>query len=129
MGATGATGSQGPAGAAGPAGAQGATGATGPTGPTSTQIVVGAAAPTGGNNNAIGTLTGVSTATCPAGKVLLGGGALAANASSGTGVAAVFSSRPASGSSTTAWEATAVVTRAETAGGHISVTAYAVCTA
>ena len=52
-----------------------------------------------------------------------------ANAPAGNGVAAVFSSRPQNGTSTTTWEGVGVVVRAETAAGHISVTAYAVCTA
>ncbi len=74
-----------------------------------------------------GTLTDTSTATCPAGKILLGGGALITNAAVGKG--AVFSSRPAGGLSTTAWEAQGVVIVAEALNDHISVTAYAVCTA
>jgi hypothetical protein len=70
-------------------------------------------------------LTGLSTATCPAGKVLLGGGAIMTTA--GTGVGAVHTSRPQNGTSTTAWEARGVVV-AEIGNNHVSVTAYAVCT-
>jgi hypothetical protein len=52
---------------------------------------------------------------------------LITNATVGKG--AVFSSRPAGGTSTTAWEAQGVVIVAESGNSHISVTAYAVCTA
>jgi hypothetical protein len=54
---------------------------------------------------------------------------LIANPAGSTGKGAVFSSRPASGTSTTAWEAQGVVIVAETGNNHISVTAYAVCSA
>jgi hypothetical protein len=99
-----------------------------------TQVVTGTAATTPlGTNAALGALTGTSTAACPAGTILLGGGALAAHATSGNGLAAAFDSRPLNGTSTTTWEARAVVTRAESgtatnAATHISVTAYAICT-
>jgi len=61
-----------------------------------------------------GSQTGISTAACPAGKALLGGGA------STTGSAGIGQSRP-NGSS---WEAAAVRV---TANADISVTAYAIC--
>jgi hypothetical protein len=63
-----------------------------------------------------GAQTGTSTATCPAGKVLLGGGGTT------TGSASLSQSRP-NGS---AWEANAVRV---TGNADISVTAYAVCSA
>jgi hypothetical protein len=114
QGATGAQGEKGetgPIGPQGPAGAQGETGATGPagpkgdTGPAGDDGVSGYQLVTGsGSNN-------TSTASCPNGKKVIGGGA---NASSN---ATIGSSYP---SSQTTWT---VTNRAGTG----SVTAYAIC--
>jgi hypothetical protein len=94
MGTTGSSGSNGAIGPQGPAGPQGSTGATGPTGanavlpPTFSRVALQAPS--------IVTATGSSsaTATCPAGRVVTGGGV------SGTGSAAARTSYP---SSATAW--------------------------
>jgi hypothetical protein len=71
--------------------------------------------------SAPGTVTGAATATCAAGKVLLGGGALITG--TGTAVAAIYSSYP---SSTTVWTAQAVVTSSGLS-GTVTVQAYALC--
>jgi hypothetical protein len=63
-----------------------------------------------------GAQSATSTATCPSGEELLGGGATT------TGSAAISQSRP-NGS---AWQANAIRV---TANADITVTAYAVCTA
>jgi hypothetical protein len=70
-----------------------------------------------------GTASTAATATCAAGKVLLGGGAQVTQGSSGS--AAILSSYPAS---TTQWSAQAVITSTGLLGaGNVSVTAYALC--
>jgi hypothetical protein len=68
-----------------------------------------------------------ATATCPAGKVVLGGGAFVSNnVSPAAPLRTVLTgSRP---TSTTVWQATAVVTTALTGGAIATLTAYAVCT-
>jgi hypothetical protein len=65
-----------------------------------------------------------ATATCPAGKVLLGGGANVTNTQANSRVVLV-GSRP---TSTTVWTASAVVTTALTGTNTATVTAYAICT-
>jgi hypothetical protein len=82
--------------------------------------VTGAAASSGGNP-AVGTTSGISTATCPAGTKLLGGGATVTQANVARG--AVSSTAP--NASGTAWTATAVVTL--TGNGSVSITAFALC--
>jgi hypothetical protein len=69
--------------------------------------------------SAAGTV-GTSTATCATGKVLLGGGAHVTN--SGTTIAAVLDSYPAS---TTQWTAQGEIVVSGT--GAVTVTAYALC--
>jgi len=130
-GATGPAGPQGPAGRegpqgpAGPEGPQGPTGPEGPAGPqgvvANTTIVTGTAALTA-VAPLVGETSGVSTATCPAGTRLLGGGANVAQGPAAGVRAAVSASYP---SSATTWSATAVVTL--TGSGAASITAYAVC--
>ena len=130
-GATGPAGPQGPAGRegpqgpAGPEGPQGPTGPEGPAGPqgvvANTTIVTGTAALTA-VAPLVGETSGVSTATCPAGTRLLGGGANLAQGPAAGVRAAVSASYP---SSATTWSATAVVTL--TGSGAASITAYAVC--
>ena len=131
-GVTGTTGSKGPTGAKGPTGttgpkgvtgAKGATGAKGPTGAT------GAATPTLVNgtkttttNPAVGTPVS-ATATCPAGKVLVGGGGQVTT-SLASGRVELQQSYP---SSTTAWTAVGIVTTLLGAGQTISVQAFALC--
>jgi hypothetical protein len=72
------------------------------------------------NGAAAGTVSSTSTATCAAGKILLGGGATVANG--GQSRAAVQSSAP---SGTNAWQATATVV--VSGAGLVSVTAFAIC--
>jgi hypothetical protein len=83
--------------------------------------VTGTSQSTGGNP-AVGITSPTSTATCAAGKVLLGGGASVTQSGS-LARGAVSSSAPTSG----AWTATAVVT--VTGGGTVTITAYAICSA
>jgi hypothetical protein len=64
-----------------------------------------------------------ATATCPAGTVLLGGGGFTSNTQANLRTVLV-GSRP---TSTTVWQATAVVTTALTGANTATVTAYAVC--
>jgi hypothetical protein len=68
----------------------------------------------------VGSTTGNSTATCPSGTKLLGGGA---NITQGSSLrAAISASYP---SNSTTWSATEVVT--VSGGGSAQITAYAVC--
>jgi len=125
QGEDGAMGPAGPQGPAGPEGPQGPTGPEGPAGPqgvvANTTIVTGTAALTA-VAPLVGETSGVSTATCPAGTRLLGGGANVAQGPAAGVRAAVSASYP---SSATTWSATAVVTL--TGSGAASITAYAVC--
>jgi len=125
QGEDGAMGPAGPQGPAGPEGPQGPTGPEGPAGPqgvvANTTIVTGTAALTT-VAPLVGETSGVSTATCPAGTRLLGGGANLAQGPAAGVRAAVSASYP---SSATTWSATAVVTL--TGSGAASITAYAVC--
>jgi len=65
-----------------------------------------------------------ATATCPAGTVVLGGGAFVSNTQQ-TLRTVLVGSRP---TSTTVWQATAVVTTALSGGATATLTAYVVCT-
>jgi hypothetical protein len=98
-------------------GATGATGLRGPTGQIGSQIIPGTAASL--TSPLTDAETGVSTATCPAGTVLLGGGAEIAH--SGNNFGAIEISKP-DGST---WQAEGIVT--DGGNGGFSVTAYAVC--
>ena len=82
----------------------GLTGAPGPTGPAGTgatgfERVVGTATATDTTDNK------TATATCPAGKVVVGGGFLTA-ATTGLGELTVYANRP---TSDTVWSVSAVV--------------------
>lgn len=121
-GPAGPAGSQGIQGIAGPAGAPGPAGPAGPAGSTR---VVGATVTSAAGANT-GTLT-TATASCAAGKVLLGGGAdVTTNGTPAQGRRAVMaSSYP---SSTTTWTAVGVVTDSNLAAAQtLSVTAFALC--
>lgn len=152
QGAAGPSGPQGPAGPSGPSGPQGATGnqgaagpsgpqgpsgpaglsITGPSGPSGpsgpagnsgSTRVAGTTATSANNPNTGTTLT--STATCAAGKVILGGGAVAAVSDvSQTGKIGLLQSYP---SSTTVWTASVTVVANINGGANASVTAYALC--
>jgi hypothetical protein len=83
-------------------------------------VVTGAAAQAG-NGSAVGVTTTASTANCPTGTKLLGGGASVSQG--GTARMAVSSSAPNSGG--TGWTAAGIVL--VSGNGATSVTAYAVC--
>ena len=72
-----------------------------------------------------------ATATCPAGKTLLGGGGSVTNSdTTGDNPARVqmSASRPASGNSTTAWEVTLVeASVAPNVNATLTANAYAIC--
>jgi hypothetical protein len=150
----GPTGPQGPVGPAGAAGTKGAATSTGPAGPTGPTGPTGPAGPRGASGVATSSVvdgtavnsiadpstgtTTSATASCPAGRVLLGGGGqvtrttvtstsssttATSTATSGTGVA-LFSSYPATAR---AWKAVGVVTGPLAAGMAMSVQAYVIC--
>lgn len=111
----------GPAGPTGPAGPQGVAGATGPAGADGDdgglagyEIVIGSALPI-----AAADLVVTTSATCPAGKVALGGGASVADP---MGEVLFTSSRPTVAGATYGWSVTLL-----NYGGDNSVTPYAVC--
>jgi collagen type I/II/III/V/XI/XXIV/XXVII alpha len=116
-GAKGSTGAQGPTGARGVTGETGATGPRGPTGSIGSQIIIATAASL--TSPATDDETGLSTATCPDGTILLGGGASIAHSNNNRG--AIEISQPVGNT----WTAKAIVTTG--GAGAFSVTAYAVC--
>ena len=127
IGPRGPVGPRGAAGAQGPQGAAGARGATGPTGPpgtvTATSIVANAAV-NSPPDPAVGTVL-VAKTSCPAGKVLLSGGAQV----SAPGINAdrnveLRSSYPLS---TSEWQTVAIVTGSLGAGGVMTMRPYVVC--
>ncbi|HEX3567874.1 MAG TPA: hypothetical protein VHU17_21095 [Acidimicrobiales bacterium] len=160
-GPTGPQGPIGPAGAAGAKGLAGAPGAPGPAGPagpkgasgvTSSSVVQGTAVSSIADPT-VGTITS-ATASCPAGRVLLGGGGQVSDgepgttgskAATGTTATTTSSSTSATGaanavtsatgvallssSPTTArtWRAVGVVTGPLTSGMAMSVQAYVIC--
>jgi hypothetical protein len=134
-GPTGETGPAGPTGETGPAGPTGATGPAGPSGAiTGTQVLSdsGTASATGANIGAGATLS--KTVNCPAGTILLGGGAVA-NDSRDEKRSAVFASQPAGpATEPTGWTGTAVATgdidapTGSTGVRFLTITVYAVCT-
>jgi hypothetical protein len=152
QGLPGPAGPQGPIGPTGAAGARGATGPVGPAGPAGpagTKGASGVASSSVVEGTAVGSIadpstgtTTTATASCPAGRVLLGGGgqvtdvapgagSKAAASSSTTGTAitggtgvALFSSYPATAKT---WKAVGVVTGPLQAGMAMSVQAYVIC--
>jgi len=117
-------GAAGPAGADGADGATGATGATGPAGPSgSTLVQDGLGTPTG--TDPVEGTTFTDTATCAAGKVLLGGGGrLTTSVASERMYTAIVESYP---SSTTVWTVVGIVTKNLSNGSTARATAYALC--
>jgi hypothetical protein len=97
-----------------------------------TQVILGNVVNSGGNTTP-GTLTAVSTATCPAGTKLLGGGATIDNGSASRGVISLSAPTPraANGNTPTGWQAQGVTVPNSTTGaggnGSYNVQAYAVC--
>lgn len=70
--------------------------------------------------------TATATATCPAGTVLLGGGAAAANSNAAEPAnVQIIVSRPVTGN---AWQATGVIDVGLGTANRMTVTAYALCT-
>jgi len=122
----GAAGAQGPTGPAGPQGATGATGSQGPQGPAgpsgSTLVQDGLGASTVANAPVNTTFS--DTATCAAGKTLLGGGGSLAVTSGQSRRVGTVASYP---SSTTVWTVTGVVITALGSGVTARATAYALC--
>lgn len=128
-GAEGPPGAAGPPGADGPPGPPGADGATGPAGPAGSQRVVGTPVTlTSGFLSPIAADTLVpATASCPATKVLLGGGAHVTTTVSTKRLVVLASSYP---SSTTTWTGIAVTTGSiggVFGGDSLTITAYALC--
>ena len=143
-GATGAQGVIGPTGTTGATGAQGVIGPTGTTGATGGQGITGAkgeagitgtAGPSGSTlitgttaTSAAGAMKGTqvaSTATCPNGRILLGGGGDIITTDNKKARAVLVSSRPVS---TTVWAAVGMVADSKLGTQEtISVTAYALC--
>jgi hypothetical protein len=116
-GAIGPTGAQGPTGARGVTGEKGATGPRGPTGQVGSQIIT--ATPASLTSPVTNAETLTSTATCPDGTILLGGGASIVHSANNLG--AIEISQPVANT----WTARAIVTLG--GNGGFSVTAYAVC--
>ena len=125
-GPAGPAGSMGPPGSTGPAGPAGPTGAAGPTGPAGpagAQVVIGTPVTTAAN--AARNVLTTATATCPSGKVLLGGGGLVTTTATQKERAVLVSSYP---SASDTWTASGVVAVAALgAGNTMTVTAYALC--
>jgi hypothetical protein len=67
---------------------------------------------------------GPATATCPAGKVLLGGGATISHSANNRG--AIENSNASTAGVGGTWSVTALVTSG--GNGNFSITAYAICT-
>jgi hypothetical protein len=124
----GPAGSEGPAGVKGPAGPKGSTGATGPRGSAgsvaASAITEGTTAATG-VNPPIGTLM-VATAACPAGKVLLSGGAhLSLGETTSSSALTLEASYPLTDAT---WRAVAAVTATLPAGQIATLAPFALCT-
>ena len=129
QGETGSQGARGPAGPAGPTGPTGPTGPVGPQGPqgdpgpSGSQLVTGTPV-TSAPATPRQTLT-TATATCPAGTVLLGGGAQITTTATQKDRAELVSSYP---SATDTWTAIGVVAIAALPFGRtMTVTAHALC--
>jgi hypothetical protein len=86
------------------------------------------ASTTSGANPASGTSAQITTAACPAGTKLVGGGAQASSTSGiPTQFAALEVSRPTGGTPPTQWQATARARADFSGGATFTVTAYALC--
>ena len=123
-GPAGATGPQGPQGQQGVPGAKGATGLTGPAGALAATSLVASTALKSAPDPAVGTVL-VAKTSCPAGKVLLSGGAQV----SAPGVQAdrhveLRSSFPFS---TTQWQTVSIVTGSLGAGVVMTMKPFVVC--
>jgi Collagen triple helix repeat (20 copies) len=122
-GAKGDTGPAGPSGQAGPDGAPGPAGAQGPPGPTDSQVTAPATATTV-LSAPLGTVA-TATATCPAGKRIMGGGVtLSTSVANQLNRAAARENYP---SAPNAWTGTLVITSA-LVGSTATINVYAVCT-
>ena len=99
----------------------------GPAGPAASQIIASAGVTRAGVAYNQGD-TFSDTASCPVGKVLLGGGAVLTSTSTyvqGLNRVAVIASYP---SDSTSWTATVVISQNFAAASNATITAYAVCT-
>jgi hypothetical protein len=123
QGDTGPQGQQGPQGDPGSQGPLGPTGPQGPAGPSGSQLVTGA--PVTSAANAARNTVITATATCPAGKALLGGGALVTTTSPQKERAQLVTSYP---SAANTWTAVGVVAIGNLGSGQkMTVTAHALC--
>jgi len=122
-GADGIDGVDGAPGAPGAMGMQGPVGPQGPAGPLGSQLMVGT--PVTSVANAARNVTVTSTASCAAGKVLMGGGGLVTTTVAQKERAYLVASYP---SAATQWMAIGVVGIAALGSGQtMTVTAYALC--
>jgi len=121
IGLTGSQGLQGPIGLTGQQGIPGSQGIQGPVGPSGSTLIIGTPV-ISVINPAINTQA-TATASCSAGKVLLGGGALVTTTANASKVQ-LTASYP---SSTSVWTAIGTVGVAITGGKTMMVTAYALC--
>jgi Collagen triple helix repeat (20 copies) len=116
-------GPQGDQGDPGPQGPPGAPGPQGDPGPAGAQLVTGT--PVTSAANAARNTTVTATATCPAGKVALGGGALVTTTATAKERALLTASYP---SAANTWTAVGVVAIGALGSGKtMTVTAYALC--
>lgn len=118
---TGATGATGPIGPTGAPGAPGATGAQGPSGYTGYQVVTGSKTFTDARG---GTSQEWAGASCPAGKVLIGGGAYT---TSDEGYLTSSGPLVSGGVAYNEWEARYLVRSDAGSGATITITAVAYC--
>lgn len=116
-------GEQGLQGDPGPQGPQGIQGPQGPAGLSGAQLVIGI--PVTSAANAPRNTVVAATATCPAGKAVLGGGGLVVTTATQKERALLLGSYPSAADS---WEARGVVAISALGGGKtMTVTAYALC--
>ena len=123
-GATGNSGPVGPTGHSGPVGPPGRGGPAGPAGTIATASIVSSTAVTSAADPAVGTVL-VARTSCPAGKVLLSGGAqVSAPGALADRNVVLRSSFPASA---TKWQTVALVTGTLGAGASMTMKPYVVC--